>query len=121
MPLNSGDGRGRSPEGRKSRFVGEEPRSPSLQRGEHVTVQGARHAAQLLGAGLVLDAVSVGDNHVQTNNWSEGAMQHVRTGRRVAHDLHVYLASKILPQSCFGTRDRGPRRDLCQGLSPLRR
>jgi hypothetical protein len=37
MPLNSGDGRGRSPEGRKSRFVGEEPRSPSLQRGEHVT------------------------------------------------------------------------------------
>jgi hypothetical protein len=38
MPLNSGDGRGRSPEGRKSRFVGEERRSPSLQRGEHVTV-----------------------------------------------------------------------------------
>jgi hypothetical protein len=38
MPLNSGDGRGRSPEGRKSRFVGEERRSPSLQREEHVTV-----------------------------------------------------------------------------------
>jgi hypothetical protein len=37
MPLNSGDGRGRSPEGRKSRFGGEERRSPSLQRGEHVT------------------------------------------------------------------------------------
>jgi hypothetical protein len=37
MPLNSGDGRGRSPEGRKSRFVGEERTSPSLQRGEHVT------------------------------------------------------------------------------------
>ena len=37
MPLNSGDGRGRSPEGRKSRFGGEERTSLSLQRGEHVT------------------------------------------------------------------------------------
>jgi hypothetical protein len=37
MPLNSGDGRGGSPEGRKSRFGGEERTSPSLQRGEHVT------------------------------------------------------------------------------------
>jgi hypothetical protein len=36
MPPNSGDGHARSPEGRKSRFVGEERTSPSLQRGEHV-------------------------------------------------------------------------------------
>src|SRR5215467_5288181 len=54
-------------------------------------VDRARHAAQVLGAGLVLDAVSESDNHTRRNTWSEGAMQDIRTGRHVVFNMHVHL------------------------------
>src|SRR5262249_17089469 len=54
-------------------------------------VDRARHAAQVLGAGLVLDAVSESDNHARRNTWSDGAMQDLRTGRHVLFKMHVHL------------------------------
>jgi putative transposase len=45
----------------------------------------------LFGAGLVLDAVPVGDNHSKDLIALSGAMQNVGTGRHVAGDLHVRL------------------------------
>src|SRR5215470_8316781 len=53
-------------------------------------VDRARHAAQVLGAGLVLDAVSESDNHTRRNTWSDGAIQDIRTGRHVVFNMHVH-------------------------------
>ena len=75
-----------------------------------------RHAAQTFAAGLVLDPVSVSDTHVHRRNWSDGAMQDIRTGRRT-----LGLCHKISTQCGVSVGDQRPHGDLCQGVLRLRR
>jgi hypothetical protein len=99
MPLDSGDGRGRSPEGRKSRFVGEEPRSPSLQRGEHVTSHGST-SARSIPLSLVARVVRIGSRFV--------AKPVLRANASVeAARWQLRLADRLIPRPPRGTETIG--------------